>query len=139
MRLLQTLKIQILLDTNFFMIPYKNHIDVFSEIERIMSSNPSYELATLESVRKELISLKEKSKGEDRIAAEVGLSLLENRHVKILGDEGTRWADGELIKISQENRGATMICTNDKHLRKTLIKQGIPVISMRGKDHLAFV
>jgi hypothetical protein len=120
------------------MMPYKNHIDVFSEIDRLMSMDQAYELATLESVKKELMSLKEKSRGEDRVAAGVGLGLLESKKVLIVGAEDTRWADDELIKIGQENKGATIICTNDRRLRKTLMERGIPVISMRGKDHLDF-
>jgi uncharacterized protein len=120
------------------MMPYKNHIDVFSEIERLMSSDCEYELATLESVKKELMSLKEKSKGEDKIAASVGLGLLESKGVKVLGDSETRWADEELIKISEKNKGSTVICTNDKPLRKALMGRGIPVISMRGKHYLDF-
>jgi hypothetical protein len=131
-------KIRVFLDTNFFMMPYKNRIDVFSEIERLMSSDYEYELATLESVKKELMSLKEKSRGEDKVAAGVGLGLLESKSVKIVGDANTRWADEELLKIAGENRAATVICTNDKRLRKTLMERGIPVISMRSKRYLDY-
>ncbi len=120
------------------MMPYKNHIDVFSELERLMSSDYEYELSTLESVKKELLSLKEKSRGEDKVAAGVGLGLLESKGVKIVGDADTRWADEELIKIGEENKGATIICTNDKRLRKTLMERGIPVISMRSKRYLDY-
>lgn len=119
-------------------MPYKNHIDVFSEIARLMSSDRGYELATLESVRKELVSLKEKSRGEDRIAAGVGLGLLENKGVKIIGGEDARWADDELIKIGGENKASTIVCTNDKRLRKALMERGVPVISMRSKRYLSF-
>ena len=126
------------LDTNFFMMPYKNHIDVFSEIERLMAGDCEYELATLESVRRELMSLKEKSKGEDKVAASVGLGLLESKGVMIVGEANTWWADEELIKIGEKNKGTTVICTNDKPLRKTLMGRGIPVISMRGKHYLDF-
>jgi uncharacterized protein len=120
------------------MMPYKNHIDVFSEIERLMSSDCEYELATLESVKKELLSLKEKSRGEDKVAAGVGLGLLESKDVRIVGEADTRWADEELIKIGENNKGSTVICTNDKRLRKTLMERGIPVISMRSKRYLDF-
>jgi hypothetical protein len=120
------------------MMPYKDHIDVFSEIERLMSSDCKYELVTLESVRKELVSLKEKSRGEDKVAAGVGLGLLESKGVKIVGDPETRWADEELINIGEKNKGSTVICTNDKPLRKALMGRGIPVISMRGRHYLDF-
>lgn len=133
-----TLKTRVFLDTNFFMMPYKNHIDVFSEIGRLMSSDYEYELVTLESVRKELVSLAEKSRGEDKVAAGVGIGLLESKGVAVVGDADTRWADEELIKIAGENKGATIICTNDKRLRKTLMEKGIPVISMRSKRYLDY-
>jgi len=131
------MKTLVFLDTNFFMMPYNERIDVFSEIERLLADT-DYELVTVSSVEKELVRISEKAKGKDKVAASVGLGLLAAKKVKIM-ESVESYVDKELIRRTAEGRSSIVVCTNDKALRAAVKASGGRVISMRGRTHLEFV
>jgi len=133
------MKTRILLDTNFLMMPYKNRIDIFQEIDRLMADKPGYELSVTQSVRCELERLAQEARGEDKVAAGLGLQLLEDKKVKVIEAEGALGADAQIIALAGGNRAATVVCTNDRALKKRLREMGVSVITMREKDHLDYV
>ncbi len=124
----------IILDTNFLMIPYKYHIDIFSEIERLVPE--THKIATLSSVVKELDSIVNRSGGSERIAARIALKLIEKKGVGIIECKGK--VDSSIINFALNNKYA-VVCTNDKELKEKLKESGISIIFMRGKSRLEFV
>jgi len=124
----------VLLDTNILLVPQQFGIDIFSEIMRIV---PDYELVILSGVVCELKKLRESAdKGSDKIAAGVGISLVEKFSNKIKIIESTGNVDEFIIKFSAENNA--IVCTNDGELKKKLTKANVRVIQMRGKCKLDF-
>ncbi len=119
----------IILDTNFLTIPYQFGLDIFEEIKKIVPEN--YELATLDSVIKELESLV-KSKGKDSRAAKIALDLIEKKQVKILKTEKKN-VDDSIVEMSNEN---TIAATNDKELKQRLKHKNVKVIYLRSKNRL---
>lgn len=120
------------------MIPCKDSVDVFDELERLMEGK--YELATLISVKEELVNISENLKGKDKIAAQVGLALLEKKNVRLIESVKTQGGvDNEILAVAGASKGDFIVCTNDRELRKRLKAGGIPVISLRGKSHLDYV
>ena len=63
------------------LLPHKQKIDIFSEIERLVPE--SHETVTFSSVVDELTRIS-KTRGEDSIAARVGLLLLKEKKSKII-------------------------------------------------------
>lgn len=125
--------IKVILDTNFLMIPHIYKIDIFHEIERLVIGR--YEILVPSGVLEELKKLKN-SKGEDKISAQVALQLVEKKCIKTIQSQNL--VDEFILDFAVENKPDAIICTNDMELRKRLKELDIPVISMRGKNRLAF-
>ncbi|MBN2015000.1 MAG: nucleotide-binding protein [Candidatus Altiarchaeota archaeon] len=115
----------IILDTNFLLLPYTEKVDVFGEIERLVVDE--CELCTLAGVLEELLGIRDnrESKGRDKIAAKIALQLIEKKKVKVIESRGR--VDEQIIEYAKKNK-ETMVCTNDKELKRRLIGLGIPVI-----------
>jgi rRNA-processing protein FCF1 len=116
-----------LLDTNFFLIPGKFKVDIFSELEKF--GKP--EIYTIDLVVKELERL---TKGRGKVAsyARIGAKLLRMKKVQILKSFGKN-VDAELVRIA---RTGFVVCTQDRALIKKLKTAGIEVISLRQKKYL---
>ncbi|MHA1783737.1 MAG: PIN domain-containing protein [Candidatus Helarchaeota archaeon] len=124
---------QVIIDTNFFLLPFQLNIDIFSEFERILEVN--YEPILLNEIYNELLKLKEKSKLKKNVEGAIKLSerckkidfnLLDNEKI-----------DDSIIRYAVSNR--CIVATNDKDLIKKLKKQGIPIIQTRKKKYLKLV
>jgi len=133
------MKNRILLDTNFLMMPYKDGIDIFREIDRLMADKQGYELCITKGVENELERIAGAAKGENKVAASLGIQLIADKKVKVIGADAGFSADSEILAIAQENPAATVVCTNDKALKRRLRDIGVAVMSMRTKDHLDFI
>ncbi len=153
---------KVLLDTNFLMLPGTSHLNIFSEIDRVMSDN--YVMIVLEPVLDELERIASSENGdvkeEDRRAAKLGRVLVEQKSeenpsflkkifssntdkrkvLKIVGGsstktEGSGDADSAILEFSDEN---TIVATQDKELKKKLKKKNknIRFIEARQRNHL---
>jgi rRNA-processing protein FCF1 len=127
---------RVVLDTNFLLLPCTERIDVFTEIARLIME--SYELVTPAGVIKELERIREGIgvKGQHKTAASVALKLIEKKKVRIL--EGAGGVDAQITQFAAEDPANTIVCTNDKALRRTLRGMGAAVIGMRSRTHLDF-
>jgi len=114
---------KVLIDTNFFMIPFKFKIDIFAEFKRISDENP--ELYTLSGVIDELKKIAP-------LKTQFFKELIEKNSVKILKSEGK--VDDYIVKISKNYATAT----NDRALRKRLKEKNAKIILMREKSKLEF-
>ena len=124
------------MDTNFLLLPCTEKIDVFTEIGRLIVE--SYELVTVGGVASELarISDSKEAKGQHKTAARVALKLMEKKNVRVI--EGAGGVDAQITRLAAEDAANTVVCTNDKALRKTLRRMGAAVIGMRSRTHLDF-
>lgn len=127
---------RVVLDTNFLLLPCTERIDVFAEIDRLVRE--SYELVTPAGVTKELERIREGIgvKGQHKTAASVALKLIEKKNVRIV--EGACGVDTQITQFAAEDPTNTIVCTNDKELRRTLRRMGAAVIGMRSRTHLDF-
>ncbi len=132
------MKTRVLLDTNFLMMPYKDHVDIFQEIGRLMASDQEYEIAVPASVKRELETLAVKDRGENKVAAKLGLQLLEQKNVPVIESPPDVRADDDILRLAEDDR-QIVVCTNDKLLKTELRKKGVSVMTMRSKSHLAYV
>ncbi|MCK4589978.1 MAG: nucleotide-binding protein [Nanoarchaeota archaeon] len=120
--------IKIILDTNFVLIPFQFHIDIFSEIQRI--ADFKYQLCVLDKTIDELKKIIKEQKGKHKAAAKLALQLIKKKKVKTLKTTEDKYVDDLLVE--QSKKGA-LIATQDIGLKKRLKK---PYIILRQKKYL---
>ena len=121
---------EVVIDTNFFMVPFQFNVDVISELEK---SLPSYKLTTPSFVINELKGLKNNNKGKTRLNANLALKLansskIEIKDISLLENETV---DDALLRVSE------VLATNDIELKNRAKDKGITVVYLRQKKYIA--
>ena len=126
------------LDTNAFLMPIRNDIRVFDELDRLVPGN---EPVTIDAVIEELDALRETESGKEAMAASVGADLARRCRV-IEPDDGFEgadvdadYADDAFVELARRGR-FEYVATNDGPLRQRLLDARVPVIHLRGKHKL---
>jgi rRNA-processing protein FCF1 len=121
------------------MAPFLYHTDVLEELRDKMEG--SYSIFIPSMVLTELAGIKGK-RGRDAPNAAAAFKWLqkkiESHEVKLMLMTGSM--DPWMLDFAakKENKGKTVVCTNDVELRKSLKKKGVKVITMLGRKKLAF-
>ena len=121
---------EVVIDTNFFMVPFQFNVDIITELENLL---PSYKLTTPSFVINELKGLKNNSKGKIRLNANLALKLansskVEIKDISLLENETV---DDALLRVSE------VLATNDIELKKRAKDKGITVAYLRQKKYIA--
>ena len=121
---------EVVIDTNFFMVPFQFNVDIITELEKLL---PSYKLTTPSFVINELKGLKKNSKGKVRLNANLALKLansskVEIKDISLLENETV---DDALLRVSE------VLATNDIELKKRAKDKGITVAYLRQKKYIA--
>lgn len=120
----------ILIDTNFFFLPFYENIDIIEEIKKILETNHilNYRLVTLKKNIWEIENLMNKAKSEKwKKIYNLVLNYIRRNNIDILESEIEERTDRLIVKFALSNKN-TIVCTQDKILRKILRKLDIPVI-----------
>jgi hypothetical protein len=126
---------QIIIDTNFLLIPAQFRVDIFSEIDRLMYE--PYELCILEGTIDELNKIQEKQSGKDKKAAALALKLIASKKVKHLKTEKNLNID-KLI-VEQAKNPDSIIATQDMALKRVLKRNNAHLIILRKKQYLELI
>lgn len=123
------MKVKVVVDTNFLLTMAQGVIAPSSLNDAI---NASYELITTDAVVKELEAM---SKGGDLLAREAGfaLKLLERLGVQVLRVKAGS-ADESILALAKElvqNGDRVVVATNDKNLRRSVRRLGVPTLYLR--------
>jgi hypothetical protein len=121
---------EVVIDTNFFMVPFQFNVDVITELEKLL---PSYKLTTPSFVINELKGLKRNNKGKTRLNANLALKLansskIEIKDISLLENETV---DDALLRVSE------VLATNDIELKNRAKDKGITVAYLRQKKYIA--
>ena len=121
---------EVVIDTNFFMVPFQFNVDIITELENIL---PSYKLTTPSFVINELKGLKNNNKGKVRLNANLALKLansskVEIKDISLLENETV---DDALLRVSE------VLATNDIELKNRAKDKGITVVYLRQKKYIA--
>lgn len=143
---------KIILDTNILLLPGQRMIDVFSQIQELMSD--SYQLVVLSKTLDELKKLSA-GKSKDARAAQLGLALVNAKLAeaptlfeKIIGLRAKNtislvlvdeYADDAIVMLANKHAKETIVATQDANLMRRLKKRDIPVIMLKAKQRLDFV
>ncbi len=120
---------EIVIDTNFFMVPFQFNVDVIDELNNKL---PSYKLVTPKFVIKELEGLKHNNKGKTRLNASLALKLANSSNIEIkdISLEKGETVDDALLRISE------VLATNDIDLKNRAKEKGITVVYLRQKKYI---
>jgi len=125
-------RVTVLLDTNALMMPSQFRIDLFEELRDLLGS---YEPVVLAEVVNELKRLAG-GHGKDAAAARLGLEMSRKCTIVVSGsEEGT--VDERISGYAGRYGG--MVLTNDRALRNQLLKERIPVISLKNQKKLGVI
>ncbi|MBI5229161.1 nucleotide-binding protein [Candidatus Micrarchaeota archaeon] len=119
----------VMFDTNFLLLPLRFRVDVFEEASKLIEDR-------LEKPDFVIFSSSLDELGKFR-KAEVSAvkKMLERNRVKIIKKEGK--TDELILKFAEENKGNTVVCTNDKELKQRLRNEiGARVICLKGRNKL---
>ena len=121
---------EVVIDTNFFMVPFQFNVDIIDELEKAL---PSYKLTTPIFVINELKGLKRNNKGKIRLNADLALKLANSSNIEIkdISLENNETVDDALLRVSE------LLATNDIELKKRARKKGITVAYLRQKKYIA--
>ncbi len=119
----------ILLDTNFFLVPFQLGVNIMSEFDRIIEE--PYQMITIKPVKEELERLARNGKGGERSAARLGIHLA--RNIEVVEAEGK--ADDVIVSYAKNHKDV-MVATNDSTLRKRLKSLKVPTIFVRNRSKL---
>lgn len=116
----------VIADVNGLMMPFQFKINLDSELRRLLGS---YDIVVPESVVGELVNLSRRIP-----EAKAALGLAERcERVPVTAPS----PDDAIIALARERRAHVL--TNDAGLIKLLRKARVPVVRMRGRNHLAIV
>ena len=121
---------EVVIDTNFFMVPFQFNVDIITELENLL---PSYKLTTPSFVINELKGLKKNNKGKIRLNANLALKLansskVEIKDISLLENETV---DDALLRVSE------VLATNDIELKNRAKEKGITIVYLRQKKYIA--
>ena len=107
---------EVVIDTNFFMVPFQFNVDIIDELEKAL---PSYKLTTPIFVINELKGLKRNNKGKIRLNADLALKLANSSNIEIkdISLENNETVDDALLRVSE------VLATNDIELKKRARKR----------------
>ncbi|MBE6503587.1 PIN domain-containing protein [uncultured Methanobrevibacter sp.] len=120
---------EVVIDTNFFMVPFQFNVDIITELENLL---PSYKLTTPNFVINELKGLKRNNKGKIRLNANLALKLansskVEIKDISLLENETV---DDALLRVSE------VLATNDIDLKNRAKNKGITIVYLRQKKYI---
>lgn len=125
-------RVKVLLDANALMMPGQFGIDIYDELRMLVGD---YEAVTLEDVVAELSGLA-RGRGKDAAAARIGLAMA-GRSTIVPSMSDRRYVDERMVEYAE--REGCIVVTNDRNLRKTLLRLGIAVVTMRKQKTLELI
>lgn len=125
----KTPRIKILLDTNFFLVPFQLGLHILPELERIVPEE--FTLMTISPIKEELNRLSEKGKGDDKICATLALEFAKS--VPVVKTEGA--GDDAIVDFAKRDPDI-IVATNDSDLRKRLKSQKTKTIFVRNRSKI---
>jgi len=117
--------VRVLFDANALMMPLEQGVDLFSEVQALVGA---FDAVVPTEVRAELAGLA-RERGRRGAAARFGLSLAAACVEEPLGT--TRESVDAGIAAYARNHDC-YVATSDRTLRRALLRDGVPVIALRG-------
>lgn len=126
-------KNKVILDSNFLLVPYKYHIDIFLEINCLIGN---IYFVISKGILNELKSLSNK-RGRTALEARFALKLIEKNKEKIKIVSSIEPVDGWILRYAKKYRA--IVCTDDIKLKNSLRREKIRVLMVKSKSRIDYV
>ncbi len=128
----------ILIDTNFWLLPFETGLDVLPQLERLSEDEP-FVIGIAQPVKNELEAMARGPANGKRVRpAKAALRIIEQMlldgRAKLFPYNGP--ADGSLITLALQN--SAWVATNDRALKIRLKEKKIKVVLLRDEHKLEF-
>src|SRR3989344_4718909 len=107
---------KIIIDTNLLMAIGQFKVDIFRELDRIITEK--YELCIIDRTIDELKKIKENQKGKHKTAAKLALAIVKSKQPKIIKSKEDKSVDDLIVDLAKKEKIA--VATQDKELKKKL-------------------
>jgi rRNA-processing protein FCF1 len=124
--------VKVILDSNALFVPLQFKIDIFEELQTLLSVK--FETVLLSPIRKELETIAERGSPKMRKWAVYALKLAEKCVFLEVEDKIACSPDDVIIEAARKCN--CLVFTNDRKLRKRLRNISVPVIYVRQKSRL---
>lgn len=124
-------RVTVLIDTNAFLMAAQFRIDLLDELRWILGS---VRILVPDIVIRELEGLS-RGKGGDAAAARFGLLFARRCEVIRLSGQGS--PDEQIFEGARDLQCG--VVTNDRRLRDQILDEGLPVVSLKGKQKLELI
>lgn len=121
---------KVILDTNFLLIPSAERVDVFAEIERVVSGAVNF--CMIEGSMRELQALEANGSPAEKAQARLARKILAVKHISLISQKAGVVDDA----IVQEARPGDLVATMDKELRQRLKEKGVDTAVLRKRQHV---
>jgi rRNA-processing protein FCF1 len=127
---------QVLLDTNFVLLPFQQRFDIYEEIPRLIGGHVNF--LVLPQILRELEWLRVNGKTKEQNAAKSALHLM-YQYCQIVENlpRSLQNLDADTALLQYAQQLDAIVATNDGDLRRKLIKQGSRAIYLRKLSVLA--
>ena len=121
---------RVIFDTNSLMIPGREGVDIFAEVERALSSLPSFKV--MEGSLRELEFIAKSGTGKDRAAVKLVLAILKGKDIGVIPQESES-VDNAIVETVVPG---DVVVTMDKNLRKRLKEKGVDTAVLRQRKYI---
>jgi rRNA-processing protein FCF1 len=125
-------KLKVILDSNALFVPFQFKIDIFEELQTLLSVK--FEPVLLSPIRKELETIARKGSPKMRKWASYALNLAEKCAFLEIKEKIEGSPDDVIVETAR--KWHCPVFTNDRKLRKRLRNINVPVIYVRQKSRL---
>jgi rRNA-processing protein FCF1 len=121
----------VVLDTNFLMLPFQFRINIIKELDYLIESNHRYVVSsrTMDELKK-----LGKTVGKNGMAARLALKMIAASRMDVVKNDMP--VDDWVVRYSKENNA--IACTNDRLLRKRLMRLDVKVVTLKSRSKLGF-
>lgn len=126
--------VKVVLDSNFLMLSPVFRGDVFEELDRAIGRRT--EKIVLKPVYEELQRISSEGDLKTRRQAEMALKFFERGRFKLVDIELNPLETVDELVVRVAGMWKCFVATNDRELRKSLIKSGVPIVYLRQGSRL---
>lgn len=125
--------LKVILDSNFLMIPSEFHLDIFSELDKIL--NRKVQKIIISPVYDELERISVTGDPKHRRQAELALKLIARFEITKIKSDINEAVDDLILRLAKEWQ--CPVATNDRKLLRKLRSSNVPIVYLRQRTHLA--
>lgn len=127
---------QVLLDTNFLLLPFQRRFDIYEEIPRLIGRHVTFLI--MPQILREIKWLQENGRTKEQNAARNALHLV-HQNCQLVENlpQSLQNLDADTALLQYAKQINAIVATNDGDLRRKLVKQGSRAIFLRKLSVLA--